>query len=217
MQHTNVITWQHLHMLDMRKGTLRLKYPRCTLIQEQLSPQRTLASAMRTCAIKLRRARGNKTVSVHDLCAHTTLENIPLDKMIRLLHLPRHPKKKKATLSVKDIERICRNIMQKLGGAQTEQTYELALCLELYKKGIPCMRQMPITTLYDTSTTIPAGIIDLEVDHRFLIELKSSVFSDKHTQQLARYLNALRSHGRQLECGLVVCFQPDNTVVFCMA
>lgn len=213
-------TWKHLDMMNVDRGLFRLKYPRCTVIEQHLFPSRPLGETMRRAAEKLKKDYGCKTLSLAQLSKYATLDSVPIDKLIRILrHGTPHTRhaivnKKQKTVKKEDIKGICQLIMRKLGPAHTEQVYELALCQEFYNRGIPHIRQMPVTTRYDGTTSIPAGIIDIEVDHRFLIELKSGPYADRHKQQLARYMSALRSNGRRVECAMVICFQHDGTVLF---
>lgn len=205
-------------MMHVDRGLFRLKYPRCTLIEQHLFPSRPLGKILREAAVRLKQDYGCKALTLAQLARHATLDDVPVDKLLRVLlrgtPKARRARKREPSIKKEDLKGICRLVMRKLGPAHTEQVYELALCQELYNRGTPHVRQMPVTTRYDSDTSIPAGIIDIEVDHRFLIELKSGSYNDRHKHQLARYVSALRSNGRRIECAMVVCFQSDGTVLF---
>lgn len=204
-------------MVHMTHGLLRLKYPKRRLIEEHLSPSRPLGKTLREAAVLLALDYGHKRLTLTQLGKYATVEGVSIDKLVRIMWDNRQAKvRDNNTRPVKkeDIKKICRVVMRKLGPSHTEQVYELALCQELYNRRIPHVRQMPVSVRYDPSTSIPAGIIDVEVDHRILIELKTGGYSDRHRQQLGRYIQAQRSNGRQIQCAMVVCFENDGSVGF---
>lgn len=215
---TSKYTWQKLNMISIDQGILRLKYPRCKIFVQHLLNTHTLRHGLKRAAIHLKQTYGYNIKVASELIRYCTLDSVPLDSLLKLtLKLTSQKQKipqKKPVLKCEDIKKICQTVMSKLGPFHTEQTYELALSQELYNRDIAHTRQIPISTKYDKHTTIPTGIIDMEIDHKFLLELKIGKYHTRHAQQLNRYISSLRSHGRSNVCGLLVFFDDNGTVMF---
>lgn len=212
-------TWRNLDIARITRGLLRLKYPQCPAVETHLLPTNPLGKGLRELCSHAHTQHGCDDTTLQCTIKHATVDGVKLETLLGVISRgclgpPQRRPTTKQRVSKADIHGICRLVMQKLGPSHTEQVYELALSQELYDRGIPHVRQMPVTTRYGRSVNIPAGIIDIEVDHRFLIELKSGPFNERHVQQLMRYMSAMRSNGRAMECAMVVCFQCDGKVVF---
>lgn len=78
------------------------------------------------------------------------------------------------------IEAVAREIVdaafkvhQTLGPGLLESVYEICLCHELTKRGIACVRQVPVNIVYD-GVVIEAGLrIDLLVADEVIVEIKA--------------------------------------------
>lgn len=209
------VSWEDLDIFHVDSGTLCLKYPSCKLIRQHLTSCFPLQKALRSVVEKLKRDFHKGRVPLPVLIKHCTLDGASLSTLLQHLHrnsiscVKSHGK-----LTLGDLKALCKLVMKKLGPSHTEQVYELALSQELYLRNIPHVRQMPIAVKYDQTVSIPSGIVDLEVDHRFLLELKQGSFSERHRQQLNRYMSIMRSNGRKILRAMVVCFQVDGAVSF---
>lgn len=215
---TTGVKWSDLDMLQINNGVLCLKYPSCKLIRQHLTARLSLQTALRTAVQQLRKDFHKGSVPLPSLIKHCKLDGAPLSTLLH--HLRRHSiacVQSHGKLTLGDVKTLCKLVMGKLGPSHTEQVYELALSHELYMRNIPHVRQMPISVKYNPTVSIPSGIVDLEVDHRFLLELKQGSFNERHRQQLNRYVSIMRSNGRKLVRAMVVCFQLDGTVVFANA
>ena len=63
-------------------------------------------------------------------------------------------------------------VHQTLGPGLLESVYETCLCHELSKRGVPCVRQIPVNIAYD-DLQIEAGLrIDVLVANSIVVELK---------------------------------------------
>ncbi|MEX0784664.1 MAG: GxxExxY protein [Dehalococcoidia bacterium] len=81
-----------------------------------------------------------------------------------------------------------------LGPGYLEQLYESALCVELRARGIPFVRQPVIEVAYK-GEVIGEGRLDLLVDGRIVVELKSvELVLGLHSAQLLSYLKAMKLH-----------------------
>lgn len=210
--------WADLDILHVDSGILCLKYPSCKLMRQQLTPRLPLQTALRANVQQLKRDFRQQNVSLASLIKHCKLDGVSLSTLLH--HLYRNSfscVKQCGKLSVQDLKALCVRVMKNLGPAHTEQVYELALSHEMYMRNIPHVRQMPISLKYSPTVSIPSGIVDLEVDQRFLLELKQGSFNERHRQQLKRYMSIMKSNGRKLVRAMVVCFQVDGTVAFANA
>ena len=77
-----------------------------------------------------------------------------------------------------------------LGAGFVEKVYENALCVELYKAGIPFCRQQRYEVRYKNEN-IGNYIADIVVAEKLLIELKAlSALNREHEAQVMNYLKA---------------------------
>jgi len=80
-------------------------------------------------------------------------------------------------------------IHQKLGPGLLEHVYEVVLAHELRKWGWKCERQVPVPIQYDNITFEEGYRIDLLVENKVIIEIKSITRVEKvHKKQLLTYL-----------------------------
>lgn len=92
--------------------------------------------------------------------------------------------------------------------------YQRLLQVELYHRNIPSLAEVDVFTM-SGSVPIHVGRIDLEVDHRVLLELKVAPrISTKHIQQLQKYIRARISTGMHIEAAAVICWTDKDTVEF---
>ena len=89
-----------------------------------------------------------------------------------------------------------------LGPGLLELVYETLLCHELRKLGLHVQTQVPLPVVYDGLTLENGFRMDLLVEHRVVIELKSvEVLLEVHHMQLLTYLK-LSGH----KLGLLINF-----------
>ena len=83
----------------------------------------------------------------------------------------------------------CIRIHRELGPGLLESVYELVLAAALERQGIKVDRQKPIDIRFDGLTLPGAFRLDLLVDRRLVIEIKSvERLSNLHAKQLLTYL-----------------------------
>jgi len=95
-----------------------------------------------------------------------------------------------------DIERICSDVIdvslrlhRDLGPGLLESVYETVLAAKLTSMGYRVVRQQPIDIEFEGLRFVGAFRIDLLVEERFLIEVKSvERLSNAHVKQLLTYL-----------------------------
>lgn len=101
------------------------------------------------------------------------------------------------------------DIYFQLGEGHSEKAYQTALLYKLYQLGVPCLMERPVYVT-ENSMSILAGRVDLEVNQRFLLELKvsnpSAVNVRKDRKQLKRYITAYQANGVTLERAALVYF-----------
>lgn len=96
-------------------------------------------------------------------------------------------------------------VHSKLGPGLLESAYEICLCHELSREGIPFKRQLELPIEYDGVKLDCGYRIDLLVDGSLLIELKAVEAIDRiHTAQVITYLKLTG-----ISLGLIINF---NTV-----
>lgn len=96
----------------------------------------------------------------------------------------------------------------------TEAMYQRLLQAELYHRNIPCLAEVDVFTM-SGSIPIHVGRLDLEIDHRIILELKvAPKVTPKHIQQLQKYVRARISTGMNVEGAAVVCWTDQDTVEF---
>ena len=80
-------------------------------------------------------------------------------------------------------------VHRELGPGLLESAYEECLCYELTQRGIPFQRQLPLPVTYKGIHLNCDYKIDILVDHKILLELKSvDVLIPIHEAQLITYL-----------------------------
>lgn len=106
------------------------------------------------------------------------------------------------------------SVMNRHQSGGTEAMYRRSLEVELYYKGICCLNEVDCFMM-SGSVPIRVGQLDLEVDHRVILELKVAPrVTPKHMQQLSKYVRARISTGMNVEAAAVVCWTDKNTVEF---
>ena len=93
-----------------------------------------------------------------------------------------------------------------LGPGLLESAYEAVLCFELQKQGLEVKRQVPLPVFYD-SVELEIGFrLDLLVNNKVIIEIKSvDRVAKVHHKQLLTYLKLT-----ELKLGILVNFNVDN-------
>ena len=98
------------------------------------------------------------------------------------------------------------NVYNKLGPGLFESVYEAALCYELDKAGLKFTRQQDLPVYYDAIVLDVAFRIDIFVENRIVIEIKSvEEFSKVHYKQIITYLKLLN-----VPIGILVNFNTDS-------
>ena len=86
-----------------------------------------------------------------------------------------------------------------------ESVYELALCKELWLRRIPVERQVNLPVIYKGSALECSLKLDLLIDHRVVVEVKSSEkITNIHKAQVLTYLRL-----RELWLGLLINFNVE--------
>ena len=99
-------------------------------------------------------------------------------------------------------------VYQELGPGLLENIYEVALVYELRKRGVKVEQQKQIQLYYDGKLLPIDYRIDLLVEDKVILELKSvSELKDVHFKQLLTYLRITRKR-----VGLLVNFNTDDIV-----
>ena len=112
-------------------------------------------------------------------------------------------------VTVASIVDACNTIMQRHGPGQTEHFYSRMLQCWLYEQRIPFLTESECFTLSEGGTPVLIGRIDIEIDHRIVLELKiGPKIADKHTRQILKY-TATRP---EVTDAAVVCFRDDGAV-----
>lgn len=98
------------------------------------------------------------------------------------------------------------NVYNKLGPGMFESVYEAALCYELDKAGLAFKRQLELPVHYEDVILDVAFRIDILVENRVIIELKSvEELSKVHYKQIITYLKLT-----DFPLGLLVNFNTDS-------
>ncbi|MES2309996.1 MAG: GxxExxY protein [Verrucomicrobiota bacterium] len=93
-------------------------------------------------------------------------------------------------------------IHQKLGPGLLESVYELILLKELERRGLKCLRQSPVSIVFDGIQIQEGFKADLIVEDLVVIELKAlEAIAPVHLRQLLTYLKLLN-----LRVGLLINF-----------
>lgn len=84
-------------------------------------------------------------------------------------------------------------IHRELGPGLLESVYELVLAAALERRGYKVDRQLPVAVNYDGMHFDNAFRVDLLVDDRLIVEIKSiETLSKAHAKQLLTYLRLLK-------------------------
>jgi GxxExxY protein len=85
--------------------------------------------------------------------------------------------------------------LETLGNGHSEKTYECVIQNYLYDRRVPTKRQARYFTKVDENM-IETGILDIEVNHSVLLELKvgHDTINNDHKVQLRRYLRSARQN-----------------------
>ena len=112
------------------------------------------------------------------------------------------------------IKLCAENVMARHRSGCTEAMYQRCLQAELYHRNIPTLAEVDVFTM-SGSVPINVGRLDLEVDHRIILELKVAPrIMPKHIQQLQKYIRARQSTGMNVEGAAVVCWTDRDIVEF---
>ena len=110
--------------------------------------------------------------------------------------------------------------LNQLGPGQTERAYEDVICNYLYDHRRPVRRQAQYFNVVD-GHTIPIGVVDVEVDHSIILELKvnHAAIKHEHKVQLQRYLRSMNEKKTSDECfiGAIFLFANDGSLQMCQS
>lgn len=96
----------------------------------------------------------------------------------------------------------CLKIHKAMGPGLYERVYEDCLCYELGKRNIPFSRQHPVSVIYEDMDIKNAFKIDLLVDNRVIVELKSTDdIYPIHESQILTYMKLSK-----IQIGLLINF-----------
>jgi GxxExxY protein len=110
------------------------------------------------------------------------------------------------------IRRSAEAVMARHGSGCTEAMYQRALQIDLYHKNICSLAEVDCFCV-SGCTPIFVGRLDLEIDHRVILELKTGPkITMSHIQQLRKYIKARISTGMNVEAGAIVCFTERDRV-----
>ena len=110
------------------------------------------------------------------------------------------------------IRRSAEVVMARHGSGCTEAMYQRALQIDLYHKNICSLAEVDCFCV-SGCTPIYVGRLDLEIDHRVILELKTAPkITLSHIQQLRKYIKARMSTGMHVEAGAIVCFTERDRV-----
>jgi GxxExxY protein len=115
---------------------------------------------------------------------------------------------------VQEMRCICEEVYKNWGPGYTEATYEQAIVNEAYNCKIPLLRQASIDVT-NGGCSVHAGRIDLEVDGRYLYELKArDPAMDKDRSQIRKYIRAYAQNGKNISRAFLVFFTEKRGVIF---
>ena len=98
------------------------------------------------------------------------------------------------------------DVYNSLGPGLLESVYEEALCYELEQRGLEVERQMEVPIIYKGNTLRTALRLDVLVEHRVIVELKSvEEMKPVFGKQLLTYLRLMELH-----LGILVNFNTSN-------
>ncbi|MBP5711081.1 MAG: GxxExxY protein [Bacteroidales bacterium] len=97
-------------------------------------------------------------------------------------------------------------VYNQLGPGLLESIYEAALCYQLRKDGLKVRNQVRVDVMYDGITLPVEYRIDILVENKVIIELKSvEILLKVHHKQLLTYLKVADK-----KLGILVNFNTDN-------
>lgn len=143
----------------------------------------------------------------NDLHANNTvLTSMETGGMSFSLHAPRAD-------IMQVIQQGCQQIIMKYGSGNTEAFYQRMLLLYLYERSIPSVAEIDCFVLNSDRTPVLVGRIDIEVQHDTILEIKvAPQITDKHLQQLRKYVNARLETGMNIRHAALVCFTDKEQV-----
>lgn len=98
------------------------------------------------------------------------------------------------------------NVYNKLGPGLLESVYQAALEIELKRKGLQVKREVPVPVYYDGEKLEIGFRLDLLVNDKVIIELKSvETLAKVHHKQALTYLKLTK-----LKLGILVNFNVEN-------
>ena len=99
-------------------------------------------------------------------------------------------------------------VYRELGPGLLESVYEAALLYQLKKDGLEAKSQVPIPVIYDGQELNVGFRIDILVENKVIIEIKSvEELSRVHHKQVLTYLKLTK-----LKLGILVNFNSDNVL-----
>ena len=99
-------------------------------------------------------------------------------------------------------------VYKELGPGLLESVYEAALLYQLRKDGLEANSQVPIPVIYDGQELNIGFRIDILVENKVIIEIKSvEELSRVHHKQVITYLKLTK-----LKLGILVNFNSDNVL-----
>ncbi len=99
-------------------------------------------------------------------------------------------------------------VYRELGPGLLESVYEAALLYQLKKDGLEAKSQVPIPVIYDEQELNIGFRIDILVENKVIIEIKSvEELSRVHHKQVLTYLKLTK-----LKLGILVNFNTDNVL-----
>ncbi len=99
-------------------------------------------------------------------------------------------------------------VYKELGPGLLESVYEAALLYQLKKEGLEAKSQVPIPVIYDGQELNIGFRIDILVENKVIIEIKSvEELSRVHHKQVLTYLKLTK-----LKLGILVNFNTDNVL-----
>lgn len=108
------------------------------------------------------------------------------------------------------------DIYKREGKGCTEQAYQQAILFDLYRRGIPAIAERPLYSRNE-SFSILKGRVDLEIQSRFVLELKIHEPSDRNIArdrlQLERYLFCYRQNRQYLQQAALVYLYGDEVSI----
>jgi GxxExxY protein len=107
----------------------------------------------------------------------------------------------------------CAAIMQRYHSGNSEYFYTRLLLIHLYHLGIPALSEVDCFTLADNNTPVLVGRIDVEIQNQVILEMKvAPAISDKHIQQLKKYIRARKEMSMDVCHAAVICFNERDGV-----